>query len=103
MPRHAYDSLIVTCFNPVTFDLSDPLALRKAVEHLRTLEGGKFIGLLAEVSVAAGRFKLRASAFLQLKQIEGKTPAEVWLALDREVDRQVRHFFMISISVYGRP
>jgi hypothetical protein len=90
MPRYKYNSLMVLKYEPVSFDVSD---LRGAVEYLKTVENRtKFVGILAEVKVKAGPFKLLAPAFLTLEEIEGKTPSEVWDMLDRKVEEQVRYF-----------
>jgi hypothetical protein len=87
MPRYAYDKLFVSCYEPKSFS-----TLKEAVEHLRSIEQRQFTQLTVEVSVKAGKYKLRAPAALKLDQIEGKTPAEVWELLDRQVDEQIAYF-----------
>ncbi len=89
VPRYAYDLLQVLCFEPKRFALDD---LRGAVEYLKTIDRDGFVGILVEVNVAAGRFKLRAPAFLRLEEIAGKKPSEVWEMLDAKVDRQIAYF-----------
>lgn len=87
MPRYAYNKLFVSCCEPRIFT-----NLRDAVAHLRSIEQREFTQLTVEVTVKAGNYKLRAPAVLKLDQIEGKTPAEVWELLDRQVDEQIAYF-----------
>lgn len=90
MLKYNYDRLFVSAFHPRDFNPRDPKALRQAVEYLRTLEQTGFVSLTVEVMVTAGRFKLRAPASLKLSEIEGRTPREVWAALDKQVTDQLR-------------
>src|SRR5436190_17421471 len=87
MPRYAYDKLIVACRHSAEFA---PGEIRAAVECLRKIPddrpGRSWIGLMAEVTVRAGRYLLRAQPFLRLIEIEGRTPREVWEVFDRKVD-----------------
>lgn len=89
MPKYRYDLLQVSAFEPRKFAPND---LRGAVEHLKTLDQTGHVGILVEVDVKAGQFRLRAPAFLKLEQIVGKKPAEVWAILDAEIDRQIAYF-----------
>ena len=90
MPRYAYDKLVVTCLHSVEFG---PGELRAAVECLRAIPDDRpdksWIGLMAEVTVPAGRYVLRAQPFLKLNQIVGRTPREVWDIFDKKVDEGV--------------
>ncbi len=86
MPRYHYERLRVACLHPIDFDLSDPLALRKAVECLKSIPDAKGTGISVETSVTAGPYKLRARVLLKLHDIIGKTPREVWELIDRRVD-----------------
>lgn len=96
MPKYQYDRIYVSAYEPCDFDPRDPLALRKAVEHLRKIPDGPFIGLVVEISVTAGTFKVNAPCFLKLDQIIGKTPSQVWALLDDQIDRQIDHFKNLS-------
>ncbi len=84
--KYRYDKLKVAALAPVYFDPADPKALNKAVAHLKSIPDAKFVGLIAETSVTAGKYKLRAQVFFKLGQIVGKTPAQVWDMFDRQVD-----------------
>lgn len=92
MSKYEYDELFVSCLHPKYFDPKDPGSLRAAVEHLRSIERVGFTTITVRVSVAAGKYKLRAPAALYLEQIEGKTPAEVWAMFDAQVDEQISYF-----------
>jgi hypothetical protein len=92
MPRYAYDKLFVSALEPRYFDPRDPRSLRSAVEYLRSIEQARFTQLTVEVSVRAGKYRLRAPAALKLHEIEGKTPAEVWAMFDAKVDEQIAYF-----------
>ena len=80
MPRYARDKLVVSCLHSVEFE---PGELR-AIPDDRPDKS--WIGLMAEVTVPAGRYVLRAQPFLKLNQIVGRTPREVWEIFDKKVD-----------------
>ena len=86
MLKYKYDRLFVSAYHPLEFDPRNPVSLRQAVDHLLTLDQTGFVCLVAEVLVPAGTFKLRAPASLKLAEIIGKTPVQVWSALDQQVD-----------------
>lgn len=88
VPRHRYIKLRVACLTPRDFAVSD---LRGAVDYLKTIAGtSKHIGLVAiGETVKAGRYLLDPTPMLTLKQISGKTPAEVWAAFDADLDEQL--------------
>ena len=103
MLRYQYDRLFVSAYDPREFDPRNPASLRQAVDHLRTLNQTGFVCLIAEVLVPAATFKLRASASLKLAEIIGKTPAQVWTALDQQVDQQIRYYEKRGSSKFGSP
>ena len=92
MPRYRYDRIRVLASKPRDFDPRDPTALAQAVEHLRAIPDAKYVGLNVQVLVNAGRFNLDAPGFLKLDQIISRTPAQVWEALDAQIDRQIAYF-----------
>ena len=55
-----------------------PGEIRAAVECLRKIPNDRpeksWVGLMAEVTVRAGRYVLRAKTFLKLNEIIGRTP-----------------------------
>lgn len=90
MPRYNYERLEVMCLTPRTFPIGE---LRRAVDYLKTISGAddprqKYIGLIAETDVPAGKFRLKARPMLRLDQIVGKKPAEVWALFDADVSEQ---------------
>ena len=62
------------------------------MEYLKTIEQGKFVSLVALVSVKAGKYKLRAMASLKLAEIVGLKPSEVWELFDKQVDKQIKYY-----------
>lgn len=96
MPKHLYKSILVMCLNSRTFPITE---LRQAVDHLRSIPDAKGNFIVAETSVRAGQYRLRAMAALRLDQIKGKTPAEVWNLFDNDVDRQIQSLGTFKASV----
>lgn len=92
MPKYQYDRLYVSSPKPRDFDPRDPLSLRRAVEYLKSVPQSPFVLLVAEISVQAGLFKVRAPATLKLEEVIGKTPRQVWDHLDSQIDDQIRYF-----------
>lgn len=92
MAKHHYDKLFVSCLHPVYFDPADPHALRAAVDQLRREDQTGFTSIIVEAPVQAGPYLLRAPVALYLKDVKGKTPADVWALADLEVDRQIAYF-----------
>ena len=92
MPRYAYDKLVVSCLHSVEFA---PGEMRAAVECLSQIPDERpdksWLGLMAEVTVRAGRYVLRAKTFLKLNEIIGRTPHEVWDIFDKQVDQSVEY------------
>lgn len=86
MSRYIYKQIKVLCSDSRCFTTSQ---LRMAVEYLRSIPDAKGNFIVAETSVRAGRFKLRAMAALRLEQIAGHTPSDVWQLFDADVDRQI--------------
>lgn len=86
MPKYRYDKLLVMCFEKREFPID---RLRDAVEYLETVPESKFTGLIAESSVRAGEFRLRAQPMLAMREISGKTPAQVWASFDRKVREEI--------------
>jgi hypothetical protein len=90
MPRYAYDKLVVACLHSVEFA---PTEMRAAVECLRQTPNDRpdrsWVGLMAEVTVRAGNYLLRAQPFLRLNEIVGRTPREVWEIFDKKVDEGI--------------
>ena len=87
MPRYVYKHLRVICLEAPYFPLDQ---LREAVEHLRTVPQTGYTGLQATTSYKDDVIFLLAQPMLQLKDIEGKTPADVWEMFDKEVDWMVK-------------
>jgi hypothetical protein len=90
MPRYKYERLEVLCLEPRLFGSNE---LRPAVEYLKTVPGiddpkQKWVGLCAHTHVEAGNFKLFAKPMLNLAEILGKTPDEVWQLFDDKVTEQ---------------
>lgn len=91
--QYRYTKLRVMAYQPRDFDPRDPASLRAAVEHLQTIPDAKYVGLQADSeTLNVGAFKLIAPAFLKLKDILGKTPAQIWAEFDNQVERQVAYF-----------
>jgi len=61
--------------------------LRPAVDYLRLQPQTGFTGLVARCHTSAGLYKLLAEPMLQLREILGKTPNQVWEMFDEGVDR----------------
>lgn len=98
MPRHRYIQLQVMCSDLMNFPLDQ---LREAVEYLRHQPQTGYTGLIAQADVETEQFKLLAQPMLQLSEIIGKTPAEVWDAFDADVDRQVAGLIERYAPEYG--
>ncbi len=64
--------------------------LREAVEYLKTVPQTGYTGLQATTDYKDDVIWLEAQPMLQLSEIEGKTPKEVWDMFDRAVDEKVR-------------
>lgn len=78
------------CLEDRYFGIDD---MRSAVEYLKTIPEASaektFIGLVAEAAtVETGLFKLGPTPMIKLRDILGKTPAEVWDMFDADIDRQ---------------
>lgn len=87
--RYRYSHLIAMCYFSKEFHVDQ---IRDAVEYLKTEPMTEFTGLVAVTYYQSPnhRFKLEAKPMLNLNQILGKTPTEVWAMFDSDVDRQIR-------------
>ncbi len=82
MPRYRYRKLRVMCYQARDFGTNQ---LRQAVEYLRIIEQTNHTGLAAiGVITPAGRYKLIREPMLNLLEITGRTPSEVWDIFDRK-------------------
>jgi len=63
--------------------------LREAVEHLKTVPQTGYTGLMAETHYKDEVVNLGPLPMLQLKDILGKSPEEVWDLFDQRVDEFV--------------
>lgn len=64
--------------------------LREAVEYLKTVPETGYTGLMAETHYKDEVVNLGPQPMLQLKDILGKSPEEVWKMFDQRVDEFVR-------------
>ena len=60
-PRHTYDKLFVSSFEPQYFDPHDPGSLRATVGHLRTVPDAQFVQFQVEASFRAGELQTTCS------------------------------------------
>lgn len=91
MPLYRYTHLEVTCLNVKKFPINE---MRAAVEYLKQQPQSEYVGLSAVTNYVSKeyRFKLRAAPLINLKDIIGKTPRELWEMFDADVTRQIRYF-----------
>ncbi|MFL6373818.1 MAG: hypothetical protein ACJ73D_04040 [Pyrinomonadaceae bacterium] len=83
--RYRYTKLRVSCLEVREYAVGE---MRAAVGYLRTVPQTGFTGLVAVgETVDAGPFKLGPTPMLQLSEIVGRTPAEVWELFDQQIDR----------------
>ena len=86
MPRYSYVKLQVMCYEPKDFALNE---MRAAVEYLKTKPDSPHVGLVAIArQVRAGQFLLAPKPMINLKDILGKKPSEVWEMFDNKIDLQ---------------
>ena len=97
MPKYDYTRLRVMCLEGPYYRVDQ---LREAVEYLKTVPQTGYTGLQATVPVKTDLINLLAQPILQLSDIVGKTPAEVWAMFDREVDRMVREHEAMRRNTY---
>ena len=87
MPKYKYTKLRVMCLEAPWFRIDQ---LREAAEYLKTVPQTGYTGLVAVTNFKDDLINLRPEPMLQLKDILGKTPKEVWDLFDKAVDEKVR-------------
>lgn len=86
MPKYQYTQLRVMCVEGPYYRLDQ---MREAVEYLKGVPQTGWTGLQATVPVRTEKISLLAQPILQLSEIVGKVPAEVWAMFDAKVDATV--------------
>lgn len=84
--KHRYDCVVVMFWEEKVFSVDK---LREAVELLRTAPHTKSTGLVAVTHVNVPEGRLLTEPRIPYKNIEGKTPRELWSLFDSLVDQQV--------------
>lgn len=87
MPKYKYERLRVMCVEGPYFKITE---IREAVEYLKSVPQTGYTGLQATVDYKDDVIWLEAQPMLQLADIEGKTPAEVWAMFDAAIDEKIR-------------
>jgi hypothetical protein len=79
MPKYEYTELRVVCLEGPYYRVDQ---LREAVERLKREPQTGYTGLAATTHVMVGKYPYECKPMLQLADIVGKTPAEVWDLFD---------------------
>jgi hypothetical protein len=102
MPLYKYEYLEVTCLERKKFRVDQ---MRDAVAYLKEQPQSEYVGLSAITHYHSREFgfRLKASPMINLKNITGRTPKQLWEMFDADVTRQVKYFEHRMSRDAGRP